>query len=138
MRSFMTLAAALVLSVPCAALSQTTWTMATGYPEESYFTRNIRQFAQEIEKESGGRLKFDVRSNGTLIKHDAIKRAVQSGQVQAGEIRFGVYGNEDPVYNLDGLPNIAANYKEARLLAQAQDKYFDKLFGKNGMRSPGR
>ncbi|MYN12481.1 ABC transporter substrate-binding protein [Pusillimonas sp. TS35] len=134
MRRFMKLALALALSAPGLALSQTTWTMATGYPEDSFFTKNIRQFAQEVEKESGGRLKFDIRSNGTLIKHDAIKRAVQSGQVQAGEIRFGVYGNEDAVYNLDGLPNIASTYKEARLLAQAQDKYFDNLFGKNGMR----
>ncbi|TEA77032.1 TRAP transporter substrate-binding protein [Allopusillimonas ginsengisoli] len=116
------------------AVSATTWTMATGYPENSFFTKNIRQFAQEVEQESAGRLKLDIRANSTLIKHDAIKRAVQSGQVQAGEIRFGVYGNENPVYNLDGLPNIAANYKEAMLLADAQAPFFDKLFGKNGMR----
>ncbi len=133
MHSLSKLAAVAALVFPLAA-SAATWTMATGYPENSFFTKNIRQFAQEVEQKSGGRLKIDIRSNGTLIKHDAIKRAVQSGQVQAGEIRFGVYGNENPVYNLDGLPNIAANYKEAMLLADAQAPFFDKLFGKNGMR----
>lgn len=118
-----------------AASAATTWTMASGYPESSFFTQNIRQFIKEVETESQGRLKVDLRSNDTLVKHDAIKRAVQAGQIQAGEIRLGVYGNENPMYILDGLPNISANYEEAALLTEAQKPYFDKLLGKNGLRA---
>ena len=128
--------ATLALVVPVTTMAaDATWTMATGYPESSFFTKNIRQFIAEVEKESGGRLKIDLRSNDTLIKHDAIKRAVQAGQIQAGEVRLGVYGNEDPMYTLDGLPNIAANYKEAWQLMLAQKPYFDKLLGQNNMRA---
>jgi len=116
------------------AQAQTTWIMANGYPESSFFTQNIRQFIAEVETESGGRLKIDLRSNDTLIKHDAIKRAVQTGQIQIGEIRLGVYGNEEPMYILDGLPNISADYDEAWLLMQAQKPYLEKLLGKNNMR----
>jgi len=123
-----------VLTLPVLVQAQTTWIMANGYPETSFFTKNIRQFIAEVEQQSGGRLKIDLRSNDTLIKHDAIKRAVQTGQIQIGEIRLGVYGNEDPMYILDGLPNISADYDEAWLLTQAQKPYFEKLLGKNNMR----
>src|SRR5690606_29117651 len=112
----------------------TTWTMASGYPDDSFLTENIREFIKDVEDKSGGRLKIDLRSNGTLIKHDAIKRAVQSGQVPIGEIRLGVYGNESPMFILDSVPNIAKNYEEATLLTEAQKPYFDDLFGKNRMR----
>ncbi len=79
--------AALALSVGLAApaLAQTSWTMASGYPESSFFTQNIRQMIKEIEEKSGGKLKIDLRSNDSLIKLDAVKRAVQSGQIQIGE-----------------------------------------------------
>ncbi|MEI2414646.1 TRAP transporter substrate-binding protein [Orrella sp. JC864] len=136
MRGFAKWMVGLSLALPAAAWSASaTWTMATGYPENSFFTQNIRQFISEVEKESGGRLKIDLRPNDTLIKHDAIKRAVQTGQVQAGEVRLGVYGNEDAMYVLDGLPNIAANYEQAWLLMQAQKPYFDKLLARNNLRA---
>ncbi|WP_171962999.1 TRAP transporter substrate-binding protein [Bordetella trematum] len=136
MRTIAKWIATLSLALPAAAAhAQTTWTMASGYPENSFFTQNIRQFISEVEKESGGRLKIDLRPNDTLIKHDAIKRAVQTGQIQAGEVRLGVHGNEDPVYALDGLPNIAGNYDEAWMLMQAQQPYLEKILGRHNMRA---
>lgn len=125
------------LAAGCASLAaqaQTAWTMASGYPESSYFTQNIREFIKEIDEKSGGKLKIDLRSNDSLIKHDAIKRAVQSGQVQIGEIRLGVYGNEGAMYNLDNTPGVAADYEQAEKLMNAQKPFFDDLFKKNGMR----
>lgn len=116
------------------AQAQTTWTMASGYPESSFFTQNIRQFIKEVEDKSGGKLKIDLRSNDSLIKLDAIKRAVQSGQIQIGEIRLGVYGNEAAMYNLDNTPGVAVDYNQAMKLANAQAPFFDNMFKKNGMR----
>lgn len=117
-----------------AAQAQTAWTMASGYPESSFFTQNIREFIKEVEDKSGGKLKIDLRSNDSLIKLDAIKRSVQSGQVQIGEIRLGVYGNEGAMYNLDNTPGVAADYVQAQKLMEAQKPFFDALFQKNGMR----
>lgn len=82
--------AAGALLASSAAQAQTVWTMASGYPDSSFFTQNIREFIKEVESKSGGKLKIDLRSNDSLIKLDAIKRAVQSGQIQIGEIRLGV------------------------------------------------
>jgi TRAP-type C4-dicarboxylate transport system substrate-binding protein len=127
------LALSIGLSAPASA--QTNWTMASGYPESSFFTQNIRQMIKEIEEKSGGKLKIDLRSNDSLIKLDAIKRAVQSGQIQIGEIRLGVYGNEAAMYNLDNIPGVATTYEQATRLTQAQAPFFDAMFKKNGLRA---
>lgn len=116
-----------------AANAATTWIMASGNPDNSFFTENLREFIKEIDTRSKGELKIDLRSNSTLIKLDAIKRSVQSNQIQLGEIRLGVYGNEDPMYVLDGIPGVATNYAQAALLTEAQRPYFDKLLQKSRM-----
>jgi TRAP-type C4-dicarboxylate transport system substrate-binding protein len=128
------IAAALTLGLALPAAAQTTWTMASGYPESSFFTQNLRAFIKEVDEKSGGKLKIDLRPSDSLIKLDAIKRAVQSGQIQIGEIRFGVYSNEAPIYNLDNIPGVATNYDQAWKLMEAQKPVFDALFKKNGMR----
>ena len=134
-RSIPSIAIAMALGTAGATVqAQTTWTMASGYPESSFFTQNIRQFIKEVDEKSGGKLKIDLRSNDSLIKLDAIKRSVQSGQIQIGEIRLGVYGNEGAMYNLDNTPGVATDYEQATKLAEAQKPYFDALFQKNGMR----
>jgi TRAP-type transport system periplasmic protein len=110
------------------------WLMASGYPDSNFHTKNIRMFIDEIDKGTGGKLKITLNSNDTLIKLDAIKRAVQSGQIPIGEIRPGVYGNEDPMYILAGLPFIAPDYASAWLLKDLQKPYFDAIFEKAGMK----
>lgn len=116
------------------AMAETKWVMASGYPDDSYFTENIRQFIAEIEEKTDGELTIDLRSNSSLIPHDSIKRAVQSGQVQIGEVRLAVYGNEDPMYDLDNMPNLVTTYDEAWKLMEVQKPYFDEIFEGNGMR----
>lgn len=115
------------------AVAQTTWIMASGYPEDNFHTKNIQMFIDEVEEKTDGKLKIDLQSNDSLIKLDSIKRAVQSGQIPIGEIRLGVYGNEDPMYILAGLPFIAPTYADAWDLKDAQKPYFSDLFGRNGM-----
>ncbi|ORE93708.1 TRAP transporter substrate-binding protein [Acuticoccus yangtzensis] len=125
-------AAALTVAVPASA--ETTWLMASGYPEENFHTKNIRMFIDEVAEASGGELTIDLQPNDSLIKLDSIKRAVQSGQIPIGEIRLGVYGNEDPMYILAGVPFIASTYEAAWELKDAQKPYFDKIFDEAGMK----
>ena len=122
------------LALATTASAQTNWTMASGYPESSFFTQNIREMIKEIEEKTNGELKIDLRSNDSLIKLDAVKRAVQSGQVQIGEIRLGVYSNEAAMYNLDNIPGVATDYDQAAKLLDAQKPFFADLFASNGMR----
>lgn len=123
--------AALTMSVGLAS-AQTTWIMASGYPEDNFHTKNIRAFIEDVAANSD--LTIDLQSNDTLIKLDAIKTAIQRAQVPIGEIRLGVYGNEDPMYILAGLPFIASTYAEAWLLKDLQKEYFDKKFAEIGLK----
>ncbi|WGF86461.1 TRAP transporter substrate-binding protein [Marinivivus vitaminiproducens] len=114
------------------AAAQTEWLMASGYPESNYFTQNIRTFIEEVGANSD--LQIELAPNDTLIKLDAIKTAVQRGQVQMGEIRLGVYSNEDPMYELEALPFVAPTYADAWLLKDLQREYFDTLMTEAGLR----
>jgi TRAP-type C4-dicarboxylate transport system substrate-binding protein len=129
--SLFALGATLALSTGAAA--QTSWIMASGYPENNFMTQNLRKWAEDVEKGSGGKLKITLHTNDSLIKLDSIKSAVQRNQVQGGEIRLGVYGNEDPMFILDGVPFVASTYDDAWKLMEAQQPYFKALFDKAGM-----
>ena len=127
------LATGMSLGLAGTASAQTQWIMASGYPENNFMTQNLRKWVEDVEKGTSGKLKITLHANDSLIKLDSIKQAVQRGQVQGGEIRLGVYGNEDPMYILDGVPFLASTYDEAWKLMQAQDPYFKSLFDKAGM-----
>lgn len=116
------------------AWAQVKWDMPTGYPASNFHTENIRTFASEIEKATGGKLKITVHDNGALFKQNEIKRAVQGGQAQIGEVLISTYANEDPMFGLDGLPFIATSYADARKLWQASKPAFEARLAKQGMK----
>jgi TRAP-type C4-dicarboxylate transport system substrate-binding protein len=79
-------AMALALAVAVPAAAQTKWDMPTAYPTNNFHTENIAQFAADVDHATGGKLKITVHANASLFKAPEIKRAVQGGQAQAGEI----------------------------------------------------
>src|SRR5918999_3179601 len=99
-----------------AAVAQTKWDMATPYNDSQYHTQNVRWFADEVKKATNGQLELVVHSNGSLIKHPDILRSVQSGQINAGEILLAQFGNEDPIFEIDGMPFFAVGYDQAQKL----------------------
>lgn len=119
------------------AQAATSWVMVSGYPDNNYVTENIREFIKEVDEKSNGELKISLHSNGSLVKMDNIRRAVQTGQVQMGEIRLGSYGNEDPMYILDNVPYMTKDYKQAWVLMETSAPYFDALMAKSGIKPLG-
>ena len=129
-RSFVTAAACtLVLS----AQAQTKWDLPAAYPATNFHSVNLQQFADDIDKATAGKLKITVHPNASLFKANEIKRAVQGGQAQAGEILLVNYQNEWPIYGADGIPFLADSYDEAAKLWQAQKPLMDKKLAEQGM-----
>ncbi|MFO0443015.1 MAG: TRAP transporter substrate-binding protein, partial [Betaproteobacteria bacterium] len=62
-----------------------------------------------------------------------IKRAVQGGQAQMGEILLSAYQNEWIIFGADGVPFLADSYDEAMKLWRAQKPLLDKKLGEQGM-----
>ncbi|MCI5074066.1 TRAP transporter substrate-binding protein [Oricola sp.] len=129
------LAAAAFAATASTASAETKWIMASGYADTNFMTQNIQKFIEDVSAATGGELAITLHSNGTLIKLDGIRRAVQTNQVQIGEIRLGSYSNEDPMYNLAGLPFVAGDYESAWKLMEAQKPYFDAMFDKLGFKA---
>src|SRR3954465_3928903 len=129
------LAAALMLGLTLAlpAFAQTKWDLPTAYPANNFHTENLQQFATDVDKASGGKLKIQLHPKASLFKAPEIKRAVQGGQAQAGEILLVNFENEDPLYGVDGVPFLATSYDEALKLYKAERKALDEKLAKQGM-----
>jgi TRAP-type C4-dicarboxylate transport system substrate-binding protein len=126
-------AAAVAALYGATAQAQTTWDLPTNYADSAFHTRNIVQFAQDVDKATGGSLKIVVYPGGTLIKHAGIKLAVHEGKVPAGEILISLAADEAPVYGVDSIPFLATGYDGARKLYAAQKPFLEKQLAKEGL-----
>ncbi len=125
------LACAGAFALPAAA--QTKWDLPSAYPASNFHTENLALFAKDVDKDTGGKLKIQVHDNAALFKAPEIKRAVQGGQAQAGEILLVNFQNEWPMWGLDGIPFLATSYPEAYKLYQASKPALQKKLGEQGM-----
>ena len=123
------------LAVGFTAMAQAQkWDMPTPYSDGEFHTRNVVMFVDEVKKATGGKLEIQVHSNGSLIKHPDILRAVSSGQVPIAEFLLGQFGNEDPVFAADNVPFVAPGYDNAWKFYQAQKPVLEKHLAKRGMK----
>ena len=126
---------AAALALPLGAAAQTVkWDMATPYADTEFQTRNVRLFAEDVKKLSGGKLDITVHSAGSLIKNPEIKRSIQTGLVPAGEFFLSNLGPENPLFEIDAIPFLATTYEEAKQLWAVSQGPIEALFQKQGMR----
>ncbi len=133
MRTIRALSGVLALALSLGAAAQTKWDMPTPYAATNFHTENIVQFAADVDKATAGKLKITVHPAASLFKATEIKRAVQGGQAQIGEIIISGYSNEDPIFGLDSIPFLATSYAESAKLWKASKKAIEDRFAKQGM-----
>jgi TRAP-type C4-dicarboxylate transport system substrate-binding protein len=126
------MAAALTLGV--SAMAQTKWDLPAAYPASNFHSENLVQFANDVDKATAGKLKITVHPNQSLFKAPEIKRAVQQGQAQIGEILLVNFENETPLFGLDGVPFLATGYADSMKLYRAQKPSLEKLLAGQNMR----
>jgi len=133
-RRFVSFLPALALaSLATSASAQTKWDLPAAYPANNFHTENLVQMAGDVDKATGGKLKITVHANASLFKAPEIKRAVQGGQAQMGEILLANFQNEWQVFGIDGLPFLADSYDAALKLYKAQRPVLEKKLGEQGM-----
>jgi TRAP-type C4-dicarboxylate transport system substrate-binding protein len=136
-RQFALTATATLLGLTLAAghaFAQTKWDLPAGYPATNFHTENLVQFAKDVDAATTGKLKITVHANASLFKANEIKRAVQGGQAQIGEILLVNYENENAIFGADGLPFLATSYADAKRLYDAQKPVLEKMLGAQGMK----
>ncbi|MDX1785233.1 TRAP transporter substrate-binding protein [Roseovarius sp. ZX-A-9] len=110
-----------------------TWDMPTPYPDATFHTANIHQFAKDVAEATDGALEIKVHSAGSLFKHPEISKAVRSGQVPIGEFFLSLLANDNPVFGADSLPFLATSYDDAERLWAAQKSVIDGLLDAQGL-----
>lgn len=101
------------------AVAADEWDMPTPYGDRNFHTVNIRAFADDVEKNTDGALRIIVHSAGSLIRHPEIRNAVRRGLVPIGEVLMSRLGNEDSLFEIDSVPFLATDYRQARELWEA-------------------
>jgi TRAP-type C4-dicarboxylate transport system substrate-binding protein len=115
------------------ARAQTRWNLASGFAEGNYHTRNLRAFVEDVKAATGGALDIALHPNGSLLPQPQIKRGVQQGQVQAGEILLTAYANEDPIFDMDQVPGMVASMADARRLMALRAPVIEARLNRQGM-----
>jgi TRAP-type C4-dicarboxylate transport system substrate-binding protein len=127
-------AATIALAASAATASaQTKWDLPAAYPASNFHTENLVQFANDVDKATGGKLKITVHANASLFKAPEIKRAVQGGQAQMGEVLLVNFQNEWQPFGIDGLPFLADSYDESMKLYKASKPALEKKLAEQGI-----
>lgn len=133
MRATTLIAAASLAMAGSAANAQTVWNMATAYKDDNFHTQNIAMFAEDVEEMTGGELRIVLHTNASLLKMPEIKRGIQTGQVQAGEILLSAYGSEDPFFEVDGIPFLSQGQMTAWQVYELTLPYIAEKLDEQGL-----
>ena len=104
----------------------------TGPGEFQYV--NLKTWAEDITKATGGAVQINVHGQGSLIKNPEIKRAVQTGQVEFGTQLMQNLGPEKRLFEIDGIPFLAPGYDQGLKLWEAERPYAMSYMQKTGLR----
>jgi TRAP-type C4-dicarboxylate transport system substrate-binding protein len=132
-RTALALSTALALGLALPAAAQTRWDMPTPYGDTVFHTMNIAQFADDVRAATDGALDITVHSAGSLFGHPEIKDSVRRGLAPIGEILMSRLANEDPIFEVDSIPFLAASYDEAEALWAASRGAVEDLMSAQGL-----
>ena len=126
-------AGALALTAAMPASAQTKWNLPSAYPNDNPHVENLNAFAKDVSDATGGKLAITVHGGASLFKGPEIKRAVATGQAQAGEILISILENESPIFGIDVVPFLATSFPEAKKLWAASKPLIEQKLAAQGM-----
>ena len=115
--------------------AQTQWKLATGYRAESFHTRNLVQFAQDVERASAGALRIEVHAHNALFKLNEIPQAVQEGKAQAGETIMTNLVRDIPIAGADAVPFVVRSFADARRMWDVQRPLIESHMASKGLKA---
>jgi TRAP-type C4-dicarboxylate transport system substrate-binding protein len=123
-----------VMTLSAGVQAATEWDMPTPYGDPTFHTVNIREFADDVREATDGELDITVHSNGSLIGHAEIKNSVRRGIVPIGELIMSRLANENPIFEVDSVPYLAASYDDAQALWDASREVIAEALAEQQLR----
>jgi TRAP-type C4-dicarboxylate transport system substrate-binding protein len=93
----------------------------------------MKLFADEVNAGAAGKLRIVVHTGGSLYKLADMTQAVQTNQIQGGEIILSILSNEIPLFEADSVPFLAATWDEAWKLYQGTKALATKSLNERGL-----
>jgi TRAP-type C4-dicarboxylate transport system substrate-binding protein len=115
------------------AMAQTKWNLPAAYPADNPHSVNLIAFGKDVAAATGDKLQITVHPAASLFKAPEIKRAVATGQAQAGEVLISLHENEDPMFGIDVVPFLATSYPAAKKLWLASKPAVEKKLASQGL-----
>src|ERR1700752_265616 len=131
LKTFAVAACIAALVVPAAA--QTKWNLPAAYPAANPHSVNLAAFAKDVADATSGKLQITVHAAASLFKAPEIKRAVATGQAQAGEVLISLHENEEPLFGIDVIPFLATSYPASKKLWLASKAAIEKKLASQGL-----
>lgn len=115
------------------ASAQVKWNLPGAYPADNPHSENLVLFAKDVATATGDKLQITVHPAASLFKAPDIKRAVQTGQVQIGEVLISLHENEDPIFGVDVVPFLATSFEASHKLWLASKPAIEKKLAAQGL-----
>ena len=131
-RLVVTLFAAALLSSNVASAQQYVIKAATVAPEGSVWLKVMRRMDKELQKKTGGRLKFKFYAGGVLGDDKVVLQKMRFGQIQAAGLTGVGLGELVPKVRLMELPFQLATYRQVDCALKSFYDEFEKAFESKG------
>jgi TRAP-type C4-dicarboxylate transport system substrate-binding protein len=118
-RKFVAASSAAFVAAPFVrtASAAVTFDLATVWPESNFHTQNARRFAAEVEKATGGEVKINVQSGGSLgFKGPELLVNVRDGVVPIADILNIQQVGVEPILGIESIPFLLDSLEELKIL----------------------
>ncbi|MFL6936642.1 MAG: TRAP transporter substrate-binding protein [Xanthobacteraceae bacterium] len=125
--------ATLVLGAAEQAKAQSRWILPSAYPATNFHADNLAAFAQDIAGATAGKLVITVHPGAALYTAPEIKRVVQIGRAQMGEVLISLHEADDPMFGVDVVPFLATSFDDAKKLWVVSKPSIERKFAAHGL-----
>jgi TRAP-type transport system periplasmic protein len=103
--------------------------------EGDFRDRLVRKFASEVESRTGGKIKFEIHPNSSLVKATAQVSSLRKGALDLSLVPLAYGGGEIPAVNITLMPALVSSYEEAMRWKDAPiGKELDKIVEEKGIK----
>ena len=118
--------------VPLGTLHAKTIKIATISPEGTHWMSLMRTGAEEISKQTQGRVKFKFYPGGVMGNDDNVLRKIRIGQLQGGAVTMGAVLQSTSDVTVYGLPFLFSSLDDADEIRKNTDPMLSKQIEKDG------
>lgn len=106
--------------------------IATLSPEGTFWMKQMRAGANEIEEKTQGRVKFKFYPGGVMGNDDNVLRKIRVGQLHGGAITIGNLSQTTPDTTVYGFPLLFSTLQEAAEIRKTTDPMLSKQIEEDG------